>query len=295
LKTFPAIVASQRLGLPTSWAVHESFDLDVFWAEAYGGLPADVTGPAEEALAASDEVVFEATATSDVYAGIVPEQRRALVPYGVDATAIDAFLEGTSQARVRADLGLAEDALVLACVGTVEARKAQLALVRAFARIRPERRRGVQLAIVGMNDSAYGRTLRDIVADAGLVDEVVLVEVTPDIYPCYLAADVLVSASDVESVPRTMLEAMLMGRPVAATDAFGVGELVTDGDTGFLCDPLDLGALQHLLERVIGSDRARLAEMGGRAREHVLRAHDPDIYVDHFEGRLSSWVRRSAQ
>lgn len=295
LPTFPAVMAAQRLGLPTSWAVHESFDLDVFWAEAYGGLPADVTVAAEQALAACDEVVFEAGSTSDLYQDLVPAEHRSLVRYGVDATAIDAYLARTSQAQARVGLGLAEDALVLACIGTVEPRKAQLALVRAFARIPVERRRGVQLAVVGMNDSPYGRALRDYVADAGLVDAVALVDVTADIYPCYLAADVLVSASDVESVPRTMLEAMLIGRPVAATAAFGVAELITDDETGFLCEPLDLGALQQLVERVIGTDRARLAEMGRAAREHVVRAHDPAIYVEHFADRLSSWVGGSAR
>jgi D-inositol-3-phosphate glycosyltransferase len=275
--------------------VHESFDLDVFWAEAYGRvLPRDVTEAAEAALADCDEVVFEAEATSRLYEHLVPADRRSLVPYGVDAAGIDAYVAAHPPDRARAELGLDPDALVLACIGTVEARKGQLALVRAFSRIPADRRTGVQLAFTGVGDSPYSHALRTAVADAGLADVVTLHPVTPDIWPSYLAADVLVSASDIESVPRTMLEAMLMGRPVAATAAFGVGELVSDGETGFLCDPLELGELQAMLERVIGTDRGRLAEMGRAARAHVLRAHDPAIYVDHFAGRLSSWVRGSA-
>lgn len=295
LPTFPAMVAAQRLGLPTAWAIHESFDLDEFWAEAYGGLPADVTGAAAEALARCDEVVFEAESTRQLYADRVPADRCSLVPYGVDATAIDTYRSNTSQTASRTALGLASDALVLACVGTVEARKAQLSLVRAFARIPAERRHGVQLAIVGMNASSYADSLRLFVADAGVAEAVVLVDVTSDIYPWYIAADVLVSASDVESVPRTMLEAMLLGRPVAATAAFGVGELVTEGATGFLCDPLDLVELQSMLERVVATSRAELATMGAAARQHVAERHDPSIYVDHFEARLSNWIRRSAE
>ena len=296
LPTFPAVLAAERLGLPTTWAIHESFDLDVFWVEAYGRmLPRDVTELAASALADCDEVVFEAEATSSLYEPLVHTDRRRRVSYGVDAAAIDTFLATQSPAAARSALGLEQDALVLACVGTVEARKGQLALVRAFARIPAERRRDVQLAFTGMNDSGYAHALRTVVADAGLTDAVKLQALTQDIYPSYLAADVLVSASDIESVPRTMLEAMLIGRPVAATAAFGVGELVTDGETGFLCEPLDLGALQQMLERVIATDRARLSEMGQAARAHVLREHDPSIYVDHFEGRLSPWVRGSAQ
>ena len=292
----PAVVAAQRLGLPTAWAVHESFDLDTFWAEAYGRpLPSDVTEVARMALSACDDVVFEAEATSLLYADIVAPDRRSVVPYGVDAAAVEQFLAGHTVTGVRAGLGLAEDALVLGCVGTVEPRKGQLALVRAFSRIPAERRPGVQIAIIGMNDTAYANALRQFVLDSGLSDVVTLVGVTADIYPWYLAADVLVSASDIESVPRTMLEAMLLGRPVAATAAFGVTELVSDGSTGFLCDLLDLDALQGMVERVIATDRGRLSDMGQAARQHVLRHHDPSIYVDHFAGRLGAWVRESAQ
>jgi glycosyltransferase involved in cell wall biosynthesis len=88
---------------------------------------------------------------------------------------------------------------------------------------------------------------------------------------------------------------MVASRPVAATDAFGVGELVTDGATGFLCEPLDLAALQRMLERVVATDRSRLAEMGRAARAHVLQAHDPTIYVDHFRGRLASWLQEAGR
>jgi glycosyltransferase involved in cell wall biosynthesis len=294
LPTFPAVIAAQRLGLPTAWAVHESFDLDTFWSEAYGrALPADVTEPAEAALAACDDVVFEARSTLRMYDHLVPAERRSLVPYGVDSSAIDRFLADHRASDVRRDLGLPEDELVLACVGTVEPRKGQLALLRALARIPAERRRGVRVVLVGMNDTAYAQAVRHFVVDAGLADAVTLVDVTGDIYPWYVASDVLVSASDIESVPRTMLEAMLLGRPVAATAAYGVAELVTDGRTGFLCEPLDLGALQALLDRVISAGRPALADMGGAAREHVLARHDPATYVDHFHDRLTAWVNGS--
>ena len=46
--------------------------------------------------------------------------------------------------------------------------------------------------------------------------------VQPGIHRWYHAVDVLVCASDVESLPRSMLEAMAFGRPVASTAVFGV-------------------------------------------------------------------------
>ena len=60
-----------------------------------------------------------------------------------------------------------------------------------------------------------------------------------DTYPWYRAADLLVSASDIESLPRSVLEAMCFRVPVLATSIFGLPELISDGETGFLFEPGD--------------------------------------------------------
>ena len=291
LPVFPAVTAAQRLGLPTTWVLHESFELPVFFHEFLGrALPASIEELARAALRGADEVVFVAEATRELYTrALVDPERARVVPYGVETDAIEAFVRTHEVEDVRRQLGLGAESLVLGCIGTVEARKAQLALLRAFGRLPVERRRGVELVIVGLGDTSYDDAVRRFVAGAGL-DGVHLVEATPDIHPWHLACDVLVSASDVESLPRTMLEAMAMARPVASTAVFGVTDLVEDGRTGFLCPPSDLGALTSLLERVVDAGRPRLAEMGAAAREHVATRYDPATYVDHFERRLRAWL-----
>ena len=70
--------------------------------------------------------------------------------------------------------------------------------------------------------------------------------IAQDPYRWYHAADALMLASDIESMPRSLLEAMAFGLPVVAASAWGVPELVTDGVNGFLfvCHAI-LGALSH--------------------------------------------------
>ena len=76
-----------------------------------------------------------------------------------------------------------------------------------------------------------------------------VVPVVKDTYQWYAVADLFVLPSDLESLPRSVLEAMAFGVPVAAARAFGLPELIDDGRTGYLCEPRDLVALSEMLEQ----------------------------------------------
>lgn len=67
----------------------------------------------------------------------------------------------------------------------------------------------------------------------------------------------------------TVAEAMMRGTTVVASSVGGPGEVVSDGDTGFLVPPGDVGALAAALGRVAG-DRALAERMGDRARVFAL-------------------------
>jgi glycosyltransferase involved in cell wall biosynthesis len=81
-------------------------------------------------------------------------------------------------------------------------------------------------------------------------------------------ADVFVSSSWAESFPYVVLDAMALGRPIAATRVGGVAEAVRDGECGLLVAPRDAEALARALSRLI-SEPARAEEMGARARSRV--------------------------
>ena len=87
-----------------------------------------------------------------------------------------------------------------------------------------------------------------------------------------------------------MIEAMLVGRPVAGVDAFGVGELVQDGISGWLCPPRDLVPLTEVLRRAVVTGGSALDAMGAAARERVLQRHDSAGYIAHVTDRLRGWL-----
>lgn len=94
-----------------------------------------------------------------------------------------------------------------------------------------------------------------------------------DVRPAIGEANVYVLPSYREGTPRSVLEAMAMGRPVVTTDAPGCRETVEDGSNGFLVPPRDAAALEAAMERFIAAPQL-IAEMGARSRALAERKFD---------------------
>lgn len=104
--------------------------------------------------------------------------------------------------------------------------------------------------------------------------------------------DMFVLFSRWEGLPLTIIEAMMAGCPVVANAVGGVGELVVDGETGFLIEGLDIEAAERALARLLadGDLRRRLGQAGWlRARqkfslEGMLRYYR-ELYVEGLNTR----------
>ena len=287
---FTGVDAALRLDLPVTWAIHESYPFGQFWMEAFGpGVAHDyVVERARGSLGRASRVVFEAHETLRLYEPLLAPGAGVVVPYGVDLTEIERYREEVDRDELRATLGIAPQTLALLCMGTVEPRKCQVNLARAFAGSPQVRRSDCELIFVGaMPGDHFTEELRQLVADLGDV-RIRIEPIQRDIHRWYLGCDVLVSASDVESLPRSMLEAMAFGRPVASAAVFGIPELVEDGVSGFLCRSRDLAALRGMLESVAETSRDDLVAMGARARDVVTTRHDPSVYEGYYLHELTS-------
>lgn len=96
-------------------------------------------------------------------------------------------------------------------------------------------------------------------------------------------AAVVVLPSYREGLPRVLLEAASVGRPIVATDVPGCREIVRDGVNGFLVPPRDPAALARAVRRLV-EDPGRRARMGARSREIAVTEFREEIVV---EGTLS--------
>jgi glycosyltransferase involved in cell wall biosynthesis len=94
-----------------------------------------------------------------------------------------------------------------------------------------------------------------------------------DVRPAITAAHVYVLPSYREGTPRTVLEAMAMGRPIITTDAPGCRETVLEGENGFLVPVGDVKALAETMQRFL-DDPALVRSMGRRSREIAVEKYD---------------------
>jgi glycosyltransferase involved in cell wall biosynthesis len=94
-----------------------------------------------------------------------------------------------------------------------------------------------------------------------------------DVRPYIANSSVDVLPSYREGLPRTVLEAMAMGRPIITTDAPGCRETVTDGENGFLVPVKDVEALAAAMEKFILQPEL-IKKMGERSREIVEEKYD---------------------
>ena len=94
-----------------------------------------------------------------------------------------------------------------------------------------------------------------------------------DVRPYLEACSVYVLPSYREGTPRSVLEAMAMGRPVITTDAPGCRETVQDGENGFLVPVQDSKALAGAMEKFI-ENPGLLKKMGAASRRIAEEKYD---------------------
>jgi glycosyltransferase involved in cell wall biosynthesis len=92
---------------------------------------------------------------------------------------------------------------------------------------------------------------------------------TDDVRPFIAAATAVVLPSYREGLPRALLEAAAMGRPLIATDAPGCRDVVEDGVNGYLCRVRDAASLASAMRRLALLPAPQRLAMGEAARRKV--------------------------
>jgi N,N'-diacetylbacillosaminyl-diphospho-undecaprenol alpha-1,3-N-acetylgalactosaminyltransferase len=99
-----------------------------------------------------------------------------------------------------------------------------------------------------------------------------------DVRELMAVADVVVLPSHGEGIPRAMLEAMAMARPIVTTDTFGCRDVVESGHNGLMVPMRDPAALADAIATLLEDDEARV-RMGAYGRRKVEREFADDIVV----------------
>ncbi len=99
----------------------------------------------------------------------------------------------------------------------------------------------------------------------------------------YRAIDLLVLPSLSEGLPFVMLEAMVLHKPVLASDVGAVSKVIRDGENGWLVTAGDVDAMRRKLAVII-ADRDGLKSMGARAKQSL----EPDFMIGRQQREMLS-------
>lgn len=212
-----------------------------------------------------------------------------VVHNGLDPARFDAVGEGTI-ASTRAELQLG-DAFAVAVCSRLAPWKGQHVVLAALD-VLPD----VHAWIIGaalFGEENYARGLRDHAASLGVADRVRFLGEREDVPALLRAADLVVHSSvEAEPFGRLVVEAMLARRPVIASDAGGVREILRDGETGWLVPPGDPEALAARIRDVRAMDPAARDRVVQRARADAEVRFTVPAMVAAVERVLAGVLRR---
>lgn len=113
----------------------------------------------------------------------------------------------------------------------------------------------------------------------------------PDVRPALADADVLVLPSYYrEGLPRSILEAMAMEKPIITTDSVGCRETVIPGKNGFLIPPRDVPALVQAMQKMAALSREERQEMGRQSRCMVVKKFSDAQVIPTYESLIGQFL-----
>ena len=188
--------------------------------------------------------------------------RQILLSNGVEAARTVTVHEGIDLGRVAAatpaplheELWLPHGAPIVGNVAALVGHKGQKHLVDAAALVV---RQVPDARFVIAGEGELRSALEHQIKHLGLEKHVYLVGFRPDILSLHKAFDIFVMSSVTEGLGTSILDAMASGRPVVATTAGGIPEVVEDGNTGILVPPRDHQAMADAIVTLLKDEALR--------------------------------------
>lgn len=218
------------------------------------------------------------------------EIRADLIRHGASPDRVRVVLNGIDhrafrrdpslERKMRAELGVLPDEIVVGSIGRLEPQKRFDLLMRACADAR-QRHQRLRLFIAG--DGSLRRELKSIAASLLPAHACQMLGHRADVVALHHAFDVFVLSSDYEGTPNAVLEAMALETPIVATAAGGTAEIVAAEREGIVVACGDVEALTSGIERTLTDP--------GAARERVVRARRRVETTLSFDERLASVER----
>lgn len=181
----------------------------------------------------------------------------------------------TRGSALRTEFGVPAEAPVIGMVGRLVAEKGVLEFLAAAEAVAAEFPHAYFLLVGARLESDHADSVEHALSHAkdNLGSRLILPGMRKDIPELLAAMDVFCLPSYREGMPRTIIEAMMCGLPVVATDIRGSREEVMSGSTGLLVATHDANGLAKAIVRLLRAPHEAHA-MGEAGRERALQLYD---------------------
>lgn len=152
-----------------------------------------------------------------------------------------------------------------------------------------------QFHLLGALDSGNPSGIDPSQIDAWVDDNIVQYLGFCDDVKSYInnASCVVLPSSYREGIPRVLLEAASMAKPIITTNNVGCKEVVNDGQTGFLCAIKDAQDLAIKMEKMMNLTKNERTRMGEAGREKVLKEFDEKIIVAQYLETINQLLHKT--
>lgn len=252
------------------------------WLERFGAAFTDLLFTQSEEDARTAEVE-----------GLAPAGRVLAIGNGVDPSRFDPGRIGDGRS-MRAQLGIPEKAFVVGIIARMVEEKGVGEFLQAAVEV-AEKNPSVHFLMVGerLSSDHAGNVADDLArASAVLTNRLILTGARSDVPELLAAMDVFCLPSWREGMPRTIIEAMMMGKPVVATNIRGSREEVVPGETGYLVPTHNPSALAEAFLRC-AADAGLATKMGEAGRRRALCLYDERRVVELQLDRIGEYLRFS--
>jgi len=166
---------------------------------------------------------------------------------------------------------------VVGFFGRLSPEKAPDLFVEIAARFKDERR--IRFLLAG--DGPMMDEITRLAGELGLDGKLEFLGFT-DCREYLTQCDVVIAPSRLDGRPNSVMESLAMGIPVIASDVGGMGELIANGHTGYLCDS---GQVEQFAEKlaVLFKDRVLCKRLGENGRQFAQTHFDIRATIDRFE------------
>ncbi|MGO2358377.1 MAG: glycosyltransferase family 4 protein [Mesonia sp.] len=233
----------------------------------------------------------------DMYIGVSQSTRQAIyaggfskleniyvVPNGIDFNKTQRLLSSSKAVKIWSDINTDRPFILMHCGGFLKS-KGQQVLIQIAQKLKTEKIKFkimlVGIIYKGTESQKYYEELLEEISRLELGDNIDIILNEPDVVKYFAKTDVLIHPSSTEGLPRVVMEAMSLGKPVIGNAVGGMTDFILNGYTGFLTNYNSVDEYVEFI-KLLSKDKVLYKTISESSKNLIKNSYD-------FENQLNSF------